>query len=69
MASIINIPFNFQPTTSPSTKTSSYTVPAGKYAKATLSFYSIRYLGLGASSSFEAAVLNANLYTITINGT
>lgn len=32
MASIVNIPFNFQPTTSAVTS-ASYTVPSGKYAK------------------------------------
>jgi hypothetical protein len=69
MASIINLPFNFQPTTSPSTKTSSYTVPVGKYAKAVLSFYSFRNIAANSSGQFQNLVVNTAPYAITINGT
>lgn len=64
MAAIVNIPFNFQPVTSPSRKTASYTVPANRYAKAILSFYQHRTASIttyNGSTSFTVG-------WITING-
>jgi hypothetical protein len=64
MASIVNIPFNFNPSTGPTRKTTSYTVPAGKYAKAVLSFYQPRAFSLSGTNVSQTQTLQF----ITING-
>lgn len=66
MSAILNIPFNFQPVGSPTRKTASYTIPAGRYAKAVLSFYQPRYFSFSAGSS--GATQNNTMANITING-
>jgi hypothetical protein len=61
MAAPIVLPFNFSPSASPSVKTTSYTVPTGKYAQVKCYFE-----GIETQTANTTTVLNSR--TITLNG-
>lgn len=52
MSSNLVVPFNFQPS-SVSIKTSSYTIPAGKYAKVNISLLGISYFTINGGVAIE----------------
>jgi len=64
MASIVNIPFNFQPVQTAVTS-ASYTVPAGKYAKIVAFFTTPRTVTVLTQSN---QTINDTLKYITLNG-
>ena len=61
MAAPIVVPFNFSPPVSPSIKTTSYTVPTGKYAQVKAYFE-------GMETQTANATTTLNSRTITLNG-
>ena len=73
MASIVNIPFNFQPPISPSLKTTSYTVPAGKYVRAVLSYTSpsiyAQTAGVYNYNNYVSSLVQISAHYISLNGT
>jgi len=62
MAAPIVVPFNFSPPISPSVKTTSYTVPTGKYAQVKAYFEGME------TQSVTSANVTLNSRTITLNG-